>query len=158
MGPKCARASELVQRGSRLLPQAPQVAELTQQLEHALDGNRIFRESVGHVLGGFFGAAIGGPGDAFDASAIAGTARDPLTTRVDEVMSPDPIRISVDRDVRSLTALLHAYHVRRIPIVDSFNEVLGIVTLDDLIGLLGDEMSEIGKAIAEEFAKHDRDE
>jgi CBS domain-containing protein len=89
---------------------------------------------------------------------VAGTARDPLTTRVDEVMSPDPIRISVDRDVRSLTALLHAYHVRRIPIVDSFNEVLGIVTLDDLIGLLGDEMSEIGKAIAEEFAKHDRDE
>jgi hypothetical protein len=31
------------------------------------------------------------------------------------------------------------------------------VTLDDLIGLLGDEMSEIGKAIAEEFANDDLD-
>lgn len=89
---------------------------------------------------------------------VAGAARDPLTTRVEEVMSPDPIRISVDKNVRSLTALLHAYHVRRIPIVDGFNEVLGIVTLDDLIELLGDEMSEIGKAIAEEFAKDNRDE
>jgi len=89
---------------------------------------------------------------------VAGAARDPYTTRVEEIMSPDPIRISVDRDLRSLTALLHAYHVRRVPIVDGFDEVLGIVTLDDLIGLLGDEMSEIGKAIAEEFARADVDE
>ena len=89
---------------------------------------------------------------------VAGAARDPYTTKVEEIMSPDPIRISVDRDLRSLTALLHAYHIRRVPIVDSFDEVLGIVTLDDLIGLLGDEMSEIGKAIAEEFARADVDE
>jgi CBS domain-containing protein len=83
---------------------------------------------------------------------VAGAARDPFTTDVADVMTADPIRISVDKDVRSLTALLHAYHVRRIPIVDSFDEVLGIVTLDDLIAVLGDEMSEIGKAISEEFA------
>jgi CBS domain-containing protein len=83
---------------------------------------------------------------------IAGAARDPYMTKVEEIMSPDPIRISVDKDLHHLTSLMHAYHVRRIPIVDGFNTTLGIVTLDDLIALLGDEMAEIGKAIAEEFA------
>ena len=123
------------------------------------DACRLMEENdVGCIIVEGDGKLVGIITDRDVALKVAGTARDPLTTRVDEVMSPDPIRISVDRDVRSLTALLHAYHVRRIPIVDSFNEVLGIVTLDDLIGLLGDKMSEIGKAIAEEFAKHDRDE
>jgi CBS domain-containing protein len=84
---------------------------------------------------------------------VTGAALDPLTTTVEQIMSPDPIRISVDKDLRGLIALLHAYHVRRIPIVDSFDEVLGIVAMDDLISLIGGEMSEIGKAIAEEFAE-----
>jgi Mg/Co/Ni transporter MgtE len=68
-------------------------------------------------------------------------------------MTRDPIRISVNKDLRHLTSLIHAYHVRRVPIVDGFDTTLGIVTIDDLIALLGDEMSEIGKAIAEEFPK-----
>jgi len=37
------------------------------------------------------------------------------------------------------------------PIVNGFDTTLGIVTLDDLIAQLGDEMSDIGKAISEEF-------
>jgi Mg/Co/Ni transporter MgtE len=66
-------------------------------------------------------------------------------------MTSDPIRISVDKDLQHLTSLMHAFHVRRVPVVDGFDTTLGIITLDDLIVLLGDEMSEIGKAISEEF-------
>ena len=82
---------------------------------------------------------------------VTGTKRDPDKTKVQEIMTPDPIRISVDKDVHHLTALMHAYHVRRVPIVNGFDTTLGIVTLDDLIAQLGDDMSEIGKAISEEF-------
>jgi CBS domain-containing protein len=82
---------------------------------------------------------------------VTGARRDPDKTKVKEIMTPDPIRISVDKDVHHLTALMHAYHVRRVPIVNGFDTTVGIVTLDDLIAQLGDEMSEIGKAIAEEF-------
>jgi CBS domain-containing protein len=82
---------------------------------------------------------------------VAGAQRDPQSTLVKEVMTPDPVRISVDKDLRQLTALMHAYHVRRVPIVNGFDTTLGIVTFDDLIAQLGDEMSEIGKAISEEF-------
>jgi CBS domain-containing protein len=81
---------------------------------------------------------------------VTGAKRDPDKTKVKEIMTPDPIRISVDKDMHHLTALMHAYHIRRVPIVNGFDTTLGIVTLDDLIAQLGDEMSEIGKAIAEE--------
>jgi CBS domain-containing protein len=82
---------------------------------------------------------------------VAGAKRDPDKTMVKDIMTPDPIRISVDKDLHHLTAMMHAYHVRRVPIVNGFDTTLGIVTLDDLIAQLGDEMSEIGKAISEEF-------
>lgn len=82
---------------------------------------------------------------------VAGAKRDPDKTLVRDIMTPDPVRISVDKDLHHLTAMMHAYHVRRVPIVNGFDTTLGIVTLDDLIAQLGDEMSEIGKAISEEF-------
>ena len=68
---------------------------------------------------------------------VAGTGKDSRTTRVKEIMTPDPIRISADKDLPQLTALMHAYHVRRVPIVNGFDTTLGIVTLDDLVAQLG---------------------
>jgi len=84
---------------------------------------------------------------------VAGARRDPEKTMVKDIMTPDPIRISVEKDLRQLTAMMHAYHVRRVPIVNGFDTTVGIVTLDDLIAQLGDEMAEIGKAISEEFPR-----
>ena len=82
---------------------------------------------------------------------VTGAKRDADSTKVKDVMSPDPIRVSVDKDLHHLTALMHAYHVRRVPIVNGFDTTLGIVTLDDLIAQLGSNISEIGKTISEEF-------
>jgi CBS domain-containing protein len=84
---------------------------------------------------------------------VTGAGKDPRTTLVKEIMTPDPIRISVDKQLHHLTALMHACHVRRVPIVNGCDNTLGIVTLDDLVAQLGDEMSEIGKAISEEFSR-----
>ena len=86
---------------------------------------------------------------------VTGAKRDPDKTKVKDIMTPDPIRISVDKDLHHLTELMHAYNVRRVPIVNGFDTTLGIVTLDDLIALFGEEMSEIGKAISEEFPRGD---
>ena len=82
---------------------------------------------------------------------VTGAKRDPDKTKVQEIMTPDPIRVSVDKDLHHLTALMHAYHVRRVPIVNGFDTTLGLVTMDDLIAELGSDISEIGKAISEEF-------
>ncbi|MGE5303937.1 MAG: CBS domain-containing protein [Alphaproteobacteria bacterium] len=82
---------------------------------------------------------------------VAGALRDPQKTSVKEIMTADPIRISVEKDLRHLTSLMHAFHVRRVPIVNGHDTIVGIITLDDIIALIANEMSEIGKAISEGF-------
>ena len=84
---------------------------------------------------------------------VAGALRDPEKTCVKDIMTPDPIRISVDKDLRHLTSLMHAFHVRRVPIVNGHDTIVGIITLDDIIALIANEMSEIGKAISEGFGQ-----
>jgi len=51
--------------------------------------------------------------------------------------------------MRDVMSLMHTQHVRRIPIIDTLETVLGIVTMDDLIALLGKEISEMGNLVSE---------
>jgi CBS domain-containing protein len=111
------------------------------------------QNNVGSVVAERDGKLCGILTDRDIALRVAGARRDPRTTLVDDIMTPDPIRISADKDLPQLTALMHAYHVRRVPIVNGFDTTLGIVTLDDLVAQLGDEMWEIGRAISEEFPR-----
>ena len=110
------------------------------------------QKNIGCLLAENNGRLCGILTDRDIALKVAGAQRDPSTTRVEEIMTHDPVRISVNSDLHHLTALMHAYHVRRVPIVDGLDTTLGIVTMDDLIALLSDEMSEIGKAISEEIS------
>jgi CBS domain-containing protein len=80
---------------------------------------------------------------------VAGETKDARQTKVGEVMTPNPKSISVDKNLLELTTFMHTHHVRRVPIVDGGNKVLGIVTLDDVIAMLSNEMFEIGKTVSE---------
>lgn len=111
------------------------------------------QKNVGCLLAENNGRLCGIVTDRDIALKVAGAQRDPSTTRVEEIMTRDPVRISVNSDLHRLTVLMHTYHVRRVPIVDGLDTTLGIVTMDDLIALLSDEMSEIGKTISEEFQR-----
>jgi CBS domain-containing protein len=41
------------------------------------------------------------------------------------------------------------HHVRRVPIVDDANQVLGIVTMDDVVARISAEIFDLGNTIAE---------
>jgi CBS domain-containing protein len=84
---------------------------------------------------------------------VTGGGRDPQQTTVWEVMTPNPIRIAVDHTLHELTSLMHREHVRRVPIIDESGKAIGIATLDDLLMLLGDEMSDMAKTVAEAFLR-----
>jgi CBS domain-containing protein len=88
---------------------------------------------------------------------VVGQGKDPQLTQVGTVMSPNPVRIPVDRTLHELTLLMHGQHVRRVPIIDASGRAIGIVTLDDLLVLLGDEMSDLGKAVSEAFFRKPAD-
>lgn len=113
------------------------------------------QKNVGCLIAEREGKLCGIVTDRDIALRVAGAQKNPQETSVLEIMTPDPIRISVDKDLHHLTSLMHTYHVRRVPIVNGYDTAVGIVTLDDLIAHMGSEMSEIGKAISEEFAPGD---
>jgi len=62
-------------------------------------------------------------------------------------MTTNPTHVTVDKSLYDLTSLMHTQHVRRVPIVDKDNTILGLVTLDDLLILLSDEMADLGEGI-----------
>lgn len=80
---------------------------------------------------------------------VTGANKDPQKTKAREIMSRSPVRTPVDKDLRELTNLMRIHHVRRVPIVDGVDEVLGIVTMDDIIARISGEMSDLGNAVAE---------
>lgn len=79
---------------------------------------------------------------------VVGGKKDPQKTTVSDVMTPNPSRIAVTKSLHDLTSLMHTHRVRRVPIVDNDNKVKGMVTLDDLVMLLGQEMADIGQGVS----------
>jgi predicted transcriptional regulator len=79
---------------------------------------------------------------------VTGAQKDPQQTKVRDIMTANPTRIAVSKTLHDLTALMHSQHVRRVPIVDGGEKVLGMVSLDDLLILLGQEMADIGQGVS----------
>lgn len=63
---------------------------------------------------------------------VIGLELNPRTTRLRDVMSPEPVTLSPTDSEEQAIKLMRARHVRRIPIVDE-GSIVGLVTLDDLL-------------------------
>lgn len=114
-----------------------------------VDACRVLQEqNVGCVLIEENGKLRGLLTDRDIALKVTAEKRDPQATKVREVMSTNLTTIPVNRTLHDLTTVMHTYHVRRVPIVDSDDKVLGLVTLDDLLILLGQEMSDLSQGIS----------
>ena len=79
---------------------------------------------------------------------VTAEKKDPQQTKVRDIMTANPNRIAVNKTLHDLTALMHAHHVRRVPIVDGGDKVVGMITLDDLLILLGQELADIGQGVS----------
>lgn len=80
---------------------------------------------------------------------VTGSNKDPRNTKAQEIMSQNPVRIPVEKDMQHLTNVMRVHHVRRVPIVDDENRVLGIVTMDDVVARISAEIFDLGNTIAE---------
>jgi CBS domain-containing protein len=70
---------------------------------------------------------------------------------VAEVMSERPIFVSQTRDADTVLELMRDEGVRRIPVVDDVHELVGVVSLDDLIVAVSASLGSIAEAIRKEF-------
>jgi CBS domain-containing protein len=66
---------------------------------------------------------------------------------VSEVMTTEVLTIWEDQGIFNATQYMQGHHVRRLPIINRDNELVGMVTLDDLVALLGDELRNLSQAV-----------
>jgi len=71
----------------------------------------------------------------------------PSDGRIDGLMSMGVIAIDVDHELEDLVHIFRDHAVRRIPIVDH-DRVVGVVSLDDIMVLIADELSSVSKVLA----------
>jgi CBS domain-containing protein len=72
---------------------------------------------------------------------------DPKLTRIGDVATYDPITCSVHEDIETASERMRTHGIRRLPIVGDQGEVIGIVTADDLLMLLGRELAGVSEGI-----------
>jgi uncharacterized protein (DUF2267 family)/predicted transcriptional regulator len=87
---------------------------------------------VGAVIVQDKGRVVGIVTDRDLAFRTIGANLDARQTRLHDVMTPDPVTISINETEEQAAMLMRAQHVRRIPIVQG-ERAAGIVTLDDLL-------------------------
>lgn len=72
---------------------------------------------------------------------------------VGDIMSPNLVTVQKDEGVFEAIRLMRSKGVRRIPVVDKKGALLGILSADDLLDLLAEEMTELAKVAPRERAR-----
>ncbi|WP_227380854.1 CBS domain-containing protein [Haladaptatus halobius] len=80
--------------------------------------------------------------------AIAITTSDDVSAlTADDVMAEDPVTLRENEEAIELSRAIGDHGVRRILVVDEDNNLTGIVTLDDLIATIGEQLDNIADTI-----------
>jgi CBS domain-containing protein len=74
-------------------------------------------------------------------------------TPVSDVMTADVLTIWEDQGVYNATQYMQGHQVRRLPIINRDNELVGMLTLDDIVALLAGELHNVSKAITPVLAE-----
>jgi len=82
---------------------------------------------------------------------LGARGKSPETEAV-KVMSTPAITVALDESIFSITQTLRESRVRRLPIVDEDGILVGIVTADDLLRVLGSELANLADIIGPEVA------
>jgi CBS domain-containing protein len=69
---------------------------------------------------------------------------------VGEVMTPEPLAVRESAGVSETIELMRSRGVRRLPVVDASGALIGIVTADDFIDLLAEELNALARMISRE--------
>lgn len=85
--------------------------------------------------------------------AIVAVARDfdPQTLRVADVMTPDPITAHPEDSLLTVMQLMKTHGVRRVPLTTLDGMLVGIVSFDDLLQAIAEDLQTLVQAIAGEW-------
>lgn len=86
-----------------------------------------------------------------DLALALGAQRISPQTEVQNVMTRHVLAIPEDTSIYTVTKFMREREVRRLPIVDREDRLVGIVTLDDLLRFLGRELYNLSEGIKHEM-------
>lgn len=117
-----------------------------------VEAARLMRDTrVGCVVVAEERRPIGVVTDRDIAVRVVAERRDPQQVRLGEVMSPRPVFLAQTADVAWALQLMRDLAVRRIPVVDDSHELVGMVSLDDVIIALAGELGAVAETIRKEM-------
>lgn len=81
---------------------------------------------------------------------VMAPALDATALTAGDIMSGDVITVTEDAGVLEAVHSMRAHGVRRVPVVNRDGLLVGIVSVDDLVELLAEELSELAKLVSKE--------
>ena len=107
-----------------------------------------------------------GGGTAFDEQYAVGLVTDrdmvtkvvaaglnPKSVTVKEIMMTTPSLINIHDDLLKVIEIMRVHGLRRLPVIDDHGRLLGVVTMEDVLGLLGQEITNLAEAVRLEVAR-----
>ena len=96
------------------------------------------------------------PGSEVRVLSVVAPKLDASVITVSDVMANDLVTCREDMGVSEVIHKMRAKGVRRMPIVSERGDLVGVVSVDDVIELLAEELSEVSKLIAREQGREVR--
>jgi CBS domain-containing protein len=90
------------------------------------------------------------------AIAVVAQTLDPRTLTAGEVMSGELVTANEQDDMLDTLQRMRRRGVRRVPVLTATGTLAGIVTLDDLLELVAEQLGDVVKAIATEQSRETR--
>jgi CBS domain-containing protein len=116
------------------------------------DAAKRMREcNVGAIVVEDAGRPLGIVTDRDIALRVVAEELDPERTQLQDVMSGEPVYLAGERSLDQLIATMRDLAIRRVPIVDPDGALQGIVSIDDLVILLADQLGALAGAIRKEI-------
>ena len=84
---------------------------------------------------------------------VMATGLDPNAITVGDIMAQELVTALESEGVLETMQIMRYKGVRRLPIVDKDGQLVGIVSIDDLLEVLAEEFSELAKIMAREQAR-----
>lgn len=72
---------------------------------------------------------------------------DVASMSVEDVMTEDPVTLREDAEAMEISHVIDEHNVRRIPVIDENGTLTGIVTLDDLVATIGEQLDNVSDTI-----------
>lgn len=90
-------------------------------------------------------------------TAVVAKELDPTRLTVGDVMSQELVSVLEDDSIKDMLVVMRHKGIRRLPVVKANGVLVGLVTLDDVLGLMSEQLREMASVIETEHLRERRE-